>query len=397
MPKLSRKGIIMPKSPIRKLVPYAEQAKEKGRDVIHLNIGQPDIPSPKVALDALKNANIDVLTYSHSAGNIEYREAFANSYKEIGVNLKSENVLVTTGGSEALIFAINSITDPGDELVIPEPFYANYNGFASSCDVAVKPVISKIEDNFSLPPISEFEEKITKKTKAIIICNPNNPTGYLYSKDELEQLKDIVIKHDLFLIADEVYRDFCYDGAKHVSVLSFPELDNNAIVIDSVSKKYSMCGARVGAIVSKNVDLIQTALKFAQARLSPPSLGQIVGHAALETPQLYFDNLIKEFKSRRDLLVDGLNSIDGVICPNPKGAFYCMPQLPVDDSESFSQWLLSDFSINNQTVMMAPGKGFYSKESDVNNQVRIAYVLNKEKLDNAINILAKSLDIYLNK
>ena len=384
----------MPESPIRKLVPYAEKAKKEGKKVYHLNIGQPDIETPQVALDAVKNFSSQVVEYSHSAGFESYRKGLASYYQSLGMDVKSDELMVTTGGSEALLFALNSCLDSGDEVIIPEPFYANYNGFSTSAGITVKPISTSINNGFALPPIDEFEKLITSKTKAILICNPGNPTGYLYSKDELETLRDIVKKHDLFLFADEVYREFCYDGNKHLSILNLDGLEDNAVVIDSTSKRYSMCGIRVGCIVSKNKEVISTALKFAQARLSPPTFGQVAGEAALSTPKSYFENVINEYVSRRDLLVDGLNKIEGVICPKPKGAFYAIAELPVDNAEKFAQWLLEEFDFNNETLMVAPAAGFYSTKGEGYNQVRIAYVLNQESLQNAINCLEEALKLY---
>ena len=384
----------MPESPIRKLVPYAEKAKKEGKKVYHLNIGQPDIETPQVALDAVKNFSSQVVEYSHSAGFESYRKGLASYYQSLGMDVNFDELMVTTGGSEALLFALNSCLDSGDEVIIPEPFYANYNGFSTSAGITVKPISTSINNGFALPPIDEFEKLITSKTKAILICNPGNPTGYLYSKDELETLRDIVKKYDLFLFADEVYREFCYDGNKHLSILNLDGLEDSAVVIDSTSKRYSMCGIRVGCIVSKNKEVISTALKFAQARLSPPTFGQVAGEAALLTPKSYFDDVINEYVSRRDLLVDGLNKIEGVICPKPKGAFYAIAKLPVDNAEKFAQWLLEEFDFNNETLMVAPAAGFYSTKGEGYNQVRIAYVLNQESLQNAINCLEEALKLY---
>lgn len=384
----------MPESPIRKLVPFAEQAKQNGKTVFHLNIGQPDIESPKVALKAVQSFEKLVVEYSHSAGFETYRKGLANYYQKQGININHHNVMVTTGGSEALLFALNSCLDHGDEIIIPEPFYANYNGFAISAGVKVKPITTSIDNGFTLPAIDEFETLITPKTKAILICNPGNPTGYLYSKEELETLRDIVIKHDLFLFADEVYREFCYDGHQHHSVLTFDGLDQHAVVIDSTSKRYSMCGIRVGCILSKNEQVMTTALKFAQARLSPPTFGQIAGEAALDTPIAYFDKVSAEYVQRRDLLIDGLNNIDGVVCPKPKGAFYCIAELPVDNADKFAQWLLEEFDYEGKTLMLAPAAGFYSTPNTGTKQVRIAYVLNQEALNQAVECLKKSLEVY---
>jgi aspartate aminotransferase len=394
MPKISSKGNAMPESPIRKLVPFAEQAKKQGKKVYHLNIGQPDIKSPVLALEAIHNFSDKVVEYSHSAGFESYRKGLANYYQNIGIDVDYTDLMVTTGGSEALLFALNSCLDVGDEIIIPEPFYANYNGFSISAGVVVKPITTSINDGFALPNIEEFEKLITPKTSAILICNPGNPTGYLYSKEELETLRNIVIKHDLFLFADEVYREFVYDGLEHHSVLKMEGLEQNAIVIDSTSKRYSMCGIRVGCIVSKNKEVIATALKFAQARLSPPTFGQIAGEAALKTEDSYFQQVSAEYVSRRDLLIEGLNKIEGVICPKPKGAFYAIAQLPVDDADKFAQWLLEDFDLSGETIMVAPAAGFYSTPNTGTNQVRIAYVLNKESLQKSIDILEAGLKVY---
>ena len=394
MPNISNKGTKMPESPIRKLVPFAEEAKKKGKTVFHLNIGQPDIESPKLALDAIHNFNHKVVEYSHSAGFESYRKGLAIYYQKLGIDIDYNDVMVTTGGSEALLFGLNSCLDNGDEIIIPEPFYANYNGFSISSGVKVKPITTSINDGFALPAIEEFEKLISPQTKAILICNPGNPTGYLYSKEELETLRDIVIKHDLFLFADEVYREFCYDGNTHHSVLNIEGLEQHAVVIDSTSKRYSMCGIRVGCIISKNKDLMATALKFAQARLSPPTFGQVAGEAALSTPQSYFDEVSTEYVQRRDLLIEGLNKIEGVICPKPKGAFYCIAQLPVDNADKFAQWLLEEFDYEGKTLMVAPAAGFYSTPNTGTNQVRIAYVLNQEALTQAIVCLEKALEVY---
>ncbi|MGB2137516.1 MAG: pyridoxal phosphate-dependent aminotransferase [Flavobacteriales bacterium] len=394
MPNISNKGTKMPESPIRKLVPFAEGAKKKGKTVFHLNIGQPDIESPKLALDAIHNFNQKVVEYSHSAGFESYRKGLATYYQKLGIDIDYNDVMVTTGGSEALLFGLNSCLDNGDEIIIPEPFYANYNGFSISAGVKVKPITTSINDGFALPAIEEFEKLITPQTKAILICNPGNPTGYLYSKEELETLRDIVIKHDLFLFADEVYREFCYDGNTHHSVLNIEGLEQHTVVIDSTSKRYSMCGIRVGCMISKNKELMATALKFAQARLSPPTFGQVAGEAALSTPQSYFDEVSTEYVQRRDLLIEGLNKIEGVICPKPKGAFYCIAQLPVDNADKFAQWLLEEFDHEGKTLMVAPAAGFYSTPNTGTNQVRIAYVLNQEALTQAIVCLEKALEVY---
>jgi aspartate aminotransferase len=396
MPAISKKGNQMPESPIRKLVPYAEDAKKRGTKVFHLNIGQPDIKTPQVALDAVKNNTIQTLAYARSEGSEEYRTKLANYYINKNINVSADDIVITTGGSEALLFTIGSITDPGDEIIIPEPFYANYNGFSTASGVTVVPVISKIEDNFALPKIEDFEKLITKKTKAILICNPGNPTGYLYSKEEIEKLKKIVLKHDLFLIADEVYREFTYDGLNHTSVMALDGLEQNSIIIDSVSKRYSMCGARIGCIVSKNNEFIKTAIKFAQARLSPPTYALMASEAALDTPQSYFDDVKEEYVERRNTLITELNKIEGVKVAKPKGAFYCVAELPVKDSDHFAQWILEEFNHNNETVMVAPASGFYSTPGEGKNQVRIAYVLNKEDLIRSVEILGKALNKYNN-
>lgn len=394
MPKISIKGIQMPASPIRKLVPFAEAAKKLGKKVYHLNIGQPDIASPKVALDAVRNMNISVLEYSHSAGFESYREGLAQYYKKNGIELTKDEIIITTGGSEALIFGFMTCFDPGDEVIIPEPFYANYNGFATTAGIKVVPVTAKIETGFGLPSIADFEKLITPKTKGIVICNPGNPTGYLYSKEELEQLRDLVKAHDLYLFADEVYREFCYDGAHPFSVMNLTGIDQNVILIDSVSKRYSMCGARIGALISKNKEVIAAAMKFAQARLSPPTLAQIASEAALQTPDSYFTEVVDEYVVRRNITVDGLNAIPGVFCPKPKGAFYCIASFPVDSAEHFCQWLLEDFEYQGETVMMAPASGFYATPGLGLKEVRIAYVLEKESLKKAVKCLEEALKVY---
>jgi aspartate aminotransferase len=394
MPTISRKGLEMPESPIRKLVPFAELAKKKGHKVYHLNIGQPDIKTPQVALDAVKNANIEVLEYSHSAGFESYREKLSQYYKNQNLPIDAQNIIITTGGSEALLFALGSTMDTDDEIIIPEPFYANYNGFSVASGVKIVPVISSIESGFALPPIEEFEKLITPKTKAILICNPGNPTGYLYSESEINQLAEIVQKHDLFLIADEVYREFTYDGYQHHSVMNVAGLENHAIMIDSVSKRFSMCGARIGCIVSKNKDVMAAAMKFAQARLSPPTYAQIASEAALDTPQSYFDEVIKEYKERRDILVSELEKIEGVVVAVPKGAFYCIAKLPIASANDFAQWLLESFDLNGETVMVAPAAGFYSSPNVGLDEVRIAYVLKKEDLIKSVRILKEALAVY---
>jgi len=394
MPKLSLKGQQMPPSPIRKLVPYATAAKAAGKKVYHLNIGQPDIETPEVALNAIRNLNRTVIEYSNSEGYASYREGLAKYYKSVGIELNPSDVMVTTGGSEALIFGFMTCMDPGDEIIIPEPFYANYNGFATMAGLTVKPITARIEDGFALPPISEFEKQITDRTRAILICNPGNPTGTLYSRESLEALAAIVKKYDLFLFADEVYREFCYDGAKPFSAMNLHGIEQNVVMVDSVSKRYSMCGARVGALVSRNAELMTNALKFAQARLSPPTLGQIASEAALNTPQEYFDRVKDEYVQRRNTLVDGLNAIEGVTCPKPAGAFYAMAQLPVDSGDRFCQWMLEEFDLNGETVMMAPGSGFYSSKGIGQDQVRIAYVLNEDDLKRSIQIIEAGLKVY---
>jgi aspartate aminotransferase len=396
MPLISSKGKNMPESPIRKLVPYAEKATQLGKKIYYLNIGQPDIKSPKIAMDAVANSAIEVLAYSRSEGSDTYREKIANYYKKNNIQVESNQIIVTTGGSEALLFAMGTICDQDDEIIIPEPFYANYNGFATASGVNIVPVISKIENNFALPPISEFEKLITPKTKAIIICNPGNPTGYLYSQDEIKKLAKIVLKHNLFLVADEVYREFTYDGDEHYSILQEETLSENGIIIDSVSKRYSMCGARIGCLVSKNKEVIATALKFAQARLSPPTFAQIASEAALETPQSYFDDVIKEYKERRNILIENLQQIPGVKVGVPKGAFYCIVELPVENSDHFAQWLLEEFDYKGETIMVAPAAGFYSTKGVGLNQIRIAYVLKKEDLISSVEILKRALKEYRN-
>lgn len=384
----------MPASPIRKLVPYSEEAKRKGRKVYHLNIGQPDIPTPEVALNALRNLDLKVIEYSHSAGNESYRRKLADYYQKIGINIDYTEMLITTGGSEAILFAFMSCINPGEEVITPEPFYANYNGFATTAGITIVPVTSHIEEDFALPPVSEIEKKITSKTKGIIICNPNNPTGYLYSKEELLQLSEIVKKHDLFLFSDEAYREFCYDGAGHFSAMNLKGIENNVVMLDSVSKRYSECGVRIGALITKNKEVISTALKFAQARLSPPGLGQIAGEASIDTPDEYFKEVNTEYTARRNFMVEALNKMPGVYCPKPKGAFYTVVRLPVDDSDKFAQWLLEDFEYNNQTVMVAPASGFYSTPGLGKQEVRIAYVLKIDDLKNAMMVLAEALKVY---
>ncbi len=394
MPKISNRGNKMPASPIRKLVPFAEAAKKRGVKVYHLNIGQPDIKTPEVAINAVKNADLKVLEYSHSAGNESYRKKLAAYYTKHGIAITQDELMITVGGSEAIQFALYSCMDAGDEVIIPEPFYANYNGFATAGDIVVKPITTKIENSFALPPVEEFEKLITPKTKAIIICNPNNPTGYLYTKEELMQLREIVLKYDLYLFADEVYREFCYDGKTHTSILNLEGLENNAVVVDSISKRFSACGARIGCMITRNKELINTAMKFAQARLSPPSLGQIAGEAALDTDESYFKEVYNEYISRRNNIVEKLNQIPGVVCPNPGGAFYAMIQLPVKDSDHFCQWLLEEFEVDKQTVMLAPGSGFYNTPGLGKNEARVAYVLKNEDIDAAVNCLKVALERY---
>ncbi|MBT8307427.1 MAG: pyridoxal phosphate-dependent aminotransferase [Maribacter sp.] len=394
MPSISNKGLSMPESPIRKLVPFAEKAKKEGAKVIHLNIGQPDIKTPQIALDAVKNNTISVLEYSRTEGSEIYREKLAKYYAKNDIHVTAQEIIVTTGGSEALSFTMGSIADTNDEIIIPEPFYANYNGFATAMGIKVVPVVSQIEDNFALPPIEEFEKLITPRTKAILICNPGNPTGYLYSKDEIQKLAALVKKHDLFLVADEVYREFTYDGKTHYSILQENGLDKYAIIVDSVSKRYSMCGARIGCMVSKNKEIIKTALKFAQARLSPPTYAQIASEAALGTPQSYFDDVKAEYVERRNILIAELEKIEGVKIGRPQGAFYCIAELPIENSDDFAQWLLEDFRVDGETVMVAPAAGFYASKGLGKNQIRIAYVLDKDRLKRAVHILSEALKTY---
>ncbi|GAK89826.1 aspartate aminotransferase [Nonlabens ulvanivorans] len=395
MPAISHKGAIMPSSPVRKLVPFAEAAKKRGIHIYPLNIGQPDIKTPSQAIQAVKDTDMEILAYSHSAGNESYRTKLVAHYNKIEMGLTIDDVIVSTGGSEALLFTMGSICDYGDEVIIPEPFYANYNGFATASGVTVRPIPTKIENNFALPSISDFEELITEKTKAILICNPGNPTGYLYTQEEMNQLAALVKKHDLFLVADEVYREFAYDGREHLSVMNIPGLEQHAIMIDSVSKRYSMCGARIGCMVSKNKEVMATAMKFAQARLSPPTFAQIAAEAALDTPpQAYFNEVIEEYIERRDILIAGLKNIPGVEVANPGGAFYCVAQLPVDDTDAFAQWMLESFQLDKETIMVAPAAGFYSTPGVGKNQIRIAYVLEKESLIKAVQILAEALKAY---
>ena len=397
MPKVSAKGNNMPASPIRKLVPFAEAAKNRGTKIYHLNIGQPDIETPPEMLNAVKNADIKVLEYSHSAGIESYRKKLAKYYNDFSIAINYTDIIITTGGSEAIEIAMMTCFNEGDEIIIPEPFYANYNGFSCAADVKVIPVKSSIESGFALPAISEFEKLITQKTKGIMICNPGNPTGYLYTREELESLKKLVLKYDLFLLSDEVYREFCYDGKEYVSVMHLTGIDNNVVLLDSISKRYSACGARIGALISKNKEVMETAMKFAQARLSPPTFGQIGAEAALNTPKSYFDKVQKEYVERRDFLIEALNKMPGVFCPKPSGAFYCIAKLPIDDSDKFCQWLLDSFEYDKQTVMLAPATGFYSTKGSGLDEVRLAYVLNKTDLKNAMLCLEKALQVYPGK
>lgn len=393
---ISNRGQLMPASPIRKLVPYAEAAKKKGTKVYHLNIGQPDIETPKAVLDAVRHSDFKVLEYSHSAGNESYRRKLVDYYKSVDIEINYNNIIITTGGSEAILFGFMACLDPGDEVIIPEPFYANYNGFAVSAGVKVVPITSYIESGFALPPIEEFEKSITPRTRAIVICNPNNPTGYLYSRDELQTLKEIILKHNLYLFSDEAYREFCYEGS-HFSAMQLEGVNDNVVMMDTISKRYSCCGARIGALVTRNKTLIDTVMKFAQARLSPPGFGQIAGEAALDLPSDYFDATKAEYKARRDLIVKRLNKMPNVVCPNPGGAFYAIAKLPIDDADKFCQWLLEDFSYNGKTVMLAPATGFYGTEGLGKQEVRLAYVLNLDAINAAMDCLEKALEIYPGK
>lgn len=394
MPNISERGAQMPASPIRKLVPFAEAAKKKGIKVYHLNIGQPDIPTPAGALQAIRTYNDKVIEYSHSAGNETYRRKLAGYYQHLGINIDHNDIIITTGGSEAISFALKCCLNPDDEVIIPKPFYTNYNAFALDAGVKVVPITSNIKEGFALPAISEFEKSITPRTKAIMVCNPNNPTGYLYSKEELLQLRELVLKHNLYLFADEVYREFCYDGEKHFSVMNLEGLEQHAVLIDSVSKRYSECGVRIGALISKNKALMSAALKFAQARLSPPSLGQVIGEASIDTPAEYFKEVYNEYIARRNYVIGALNKIPGVFSPMPKGAFYSVISLPVEDADHFCQWLLEDFNYNMQTVMLAPASGFYATKGLGKNEARIAYVLKLEDLKNAVKCLEEALKVY---
>ena len=397
MPKISTKGINMPESPIRKLVPYSDEAKKRGRKVYHLNIGQPDIETPEGAMNVLKNTDIKVVEYSHSAGILSYRKKLVEYYKQCNIDVNENDIIVTTGGSEGILFAFMICLNEGDEVIIPEPFYANYNGFANAAGVVVKPINSIIDNGFALPAASEFEKLITPKTKAILICNPNNPTGYLYSEEELQSLKDLVKKYDLYLMSDEVYREFCYDGNTHFSAMNLKGIEDNVILLDSVSKRYSACGVRIGCIISKNKEVMKTAMKFAQARLSPPTFGQIISEAAIDTPASYFDKVIKEYVTRRDIVVEAINKMEGCFCPKPKGAFYAVARLPIDDADKFCQWLLESFEYNNETVMLAPATGFYSTKGKGKNEVRISYVLKAEDLKAAMKCLEEALKVYPGK
>ena len=393
MLQISKRGIEMPASPIRKLVPFAEAAKKRGTKVYHLNIGQPDIETPKMVLDAVRHSDFKVLEYSHSAGNESYRKKLVGYYKSVGIDVNEKQIIITTGGSEAILFGFMACLDAGDEVIIPEPFYANYNGFAVEAGVSVVPITSHIENGFALPPIEAIEAKITPRTKAIVICNPNNPTGYLYSAAEMEQLKNIILKHNLYLFSDEAYREFCYEGTQ-ISALHLTGVDDHVVIMDTISKRYSACGGRIGAFITKNQALLDATMKFAQARLSPPSFAQIAGEAAIDLPANYFDDTKAEYKSRRDLIVTRLNAMEGVFCPNPGGAFYAMAKLPIDDADKFCQWLLEEFAHENQTVMLAPATGFYGTPGLGKQEVRLAYVLNLEDINKAMDCLEAALKVY---
>ncbi|NNV54211.1 pyridoxal phosphate-dependent aminotransferase [Limnovirga soli] len=390
---ISQRGHNMPASPIRKLVPYAEAAKKRGIQVYHLNIGQPDIETPKMVLDAVRNSDFKILEYSHSAGNESYRKKLVQYYQKVGIDITPNQIIITTGGSEAILFGFMACLDPGDEVIIPEPFYANYNGFAVSAGIKVVPITSYIENGFALPPIADFEKAITPRTKAIVICNPNNPTGYLYSQDEMETLRQIILKHNLYLFADEAYREFCYEGT-HFSAMQLAGVEDNVVLMDTISKRYSCCGGRIGAFITRNKDLYNAAMKFAQARLSPPSFAQIAGEAAIDLPDDYFNITKAEYKSRRDLIVKRLNAMPNVFCPNPGGAFYAIAKLPIDDADSFCQWLLESFEYNKQTVMLAPATGFYGTSGLGKQEVRLAYVLNLSAINSAMDCLEKALQVY---
>ena len=394
MPAISQRGQICPPSPIRKLVPFSDEAKKKGIKVYHLNIGQPDIETPPNVLEKIRNIDLKVIEYSHSAGILSYRKKLAEYYAKVGIEVTPDEMIVTTGGSEGILFAMMVCLNPGDEIIIPEPFYANYNGFAVAAGVVVKPIESFIDNGFGLPPMSAFEEAITPRTKAIMVCNPNNPTGYLYSKEELELLRDIVKKHDLYLFADEVYREFCYDGKEHFSVMNLEGIDQNVVLLDSISKRYSACGVRIGVMISRNRELISTAMKFAQARLSPPTFGQIAGEEAVNTPDSYLVGVLAEYVQRRDIVVESINKMEGCFCPNPGGAFYAVARLPIDDSDKFCQWLLESFDYQGQTVMLAPATGFYSTPGRGKNEVRISYVLKVEDLKGSMKCLEEALKVY---
>ncbi len=394
MPSISQRGINVPPSPIRKLVPFSDEAKKRGIKVYHLNIGQPDIETPENAMDKIRQLDMKVIEYSHSAGIPSYRKKLVEYYQHYGISLSPDQMIVTSGGSEAILFALLSCLDPGDEIIVPEPFYANYNGFAVAAGVVVRPIGSFIEDGFALPPMSAFESAITPKTKAIMVCNPNNPTGYLYSKEELELLRDIVKKHQLFLFADEVYREFCYDGKTHYSVMQLEGIDDHVVLMDSISKRYSACGARIGVLISRNKELMAAAMKFAQARLSPPTFGQIIGEAAISTPASYLTGVLEEYLKRRDVVVKAINNMQGCFCPNPGGAFYAVARLPIDDADKFCQWLLEDFNYQGQTVMLAPATGFYSTPGRGKDEVRISYVLKAEDLNASMKCLEEALKIY---
>ena len=394
MPALSERGIQVPPSPIRKLVPYSDEAKKKGIRVYHLNIGQPDIATPENVMDKIRHTDLKVVEYSHSAGILSYRKKLVEYYKKQNIEVTTDQMIVTTGGSEAILFAMMTCLDPGDEIIIPEPFYANYNGFAVAAGIKVVPINSFIDNGFALPPISAFEDAITARTKAIMICNPNNPTGYLYSKEELVLLKEIVKKHDLFLFSDEVYREFCYDGKKHHSVMNLEGIDHNIVLMDSISKRYSACGVRIGVLISRNKEVMNAALKFAQARLSPPTFGQIAGEEAINTPDSYMESVLNEYVQRRNIVVESINKMDGCFCPNPGGAFYAVARLPIDDSDKFCQWLLDSYSYEGQTVMLAPATGFYSTAGRGKDEVRISYVLKVQDLSNAMKCLEEALKVY---
>ncbi len=394
MPSISKKAQNMPASPIRKLVPFSDAAKKRGIEVFHLNIGQPDIETPNLALEAVRNYTEKVVKYSPSEGTLSYRKKLCEYYEKYDIHILPEEMIITTGGSEALLMTFLTIMDPDDEVIIPEPFYANYNGFAKNVGVNVKPIYSSIDTGFALPDISEFEKAITPRTKAILICNPNNPTGYLYSEEEMETLRQIVLKHDIFLISDEVYREFCYEDAIHHSALKLKGIEDHVILIDSASKRFSACGIRIGRMITKNKELLSAAMKFAQARLSPPTFGQVAGEAALDSPQSYYDEIVREYESRRDVCIEGIKNIEGAYCPTPKGAFYIVAHLPIDDSERFCKWMLTDYNYNGKTVMMAPASGFYSTEGRGKQEVRISYCLKKEDLKEAMAILKEALLSY---